>query len=191
MPRGSPAQRRRRGQAPEGSAPGFGERSVALEHGGSDFPSKLWKWVPSGQTGQPAGTCLPSARAVRLRLEDGGGTACSLASPHSPHQLPSSPPAWTLERGTLLGFVGGQECGQVQSHRHGLAVLGVFQDWALLAGGGCGRREKGCLRSPQEAPSLPADAEVCNLLSPFTRRAAPYGLTVSPSWSDQETWVRP
>lgn len=57
-------------------------------------------------------------------------------------------------------------------------VLGVSQDWALLAGR-LWRRKKGRLRSPG-SPLLPADTEVCKLLSPFTRSQPPCGLTVSP-----------
>lgn len=148
---GSPTQCRRRGQAPEGSAPSFDEHSIALEHGGSDFPSNLWKWVPCRPTGQHAGPCLPSPWAARLHLEDGGSAAHSLAGP------PLPPPASIIPTGLdpgkkLLGFVGGRECGQAQSQRHGLAVLGVSWDWALLAGGHWRRAVSGPPRKPPPSP---------------------------------------
>ncbi|MXQ94357.1 hypothetical protein E5288_WYG001142 [Bos mutus] len=52
----------------------------------------------------------------------------------------------------LLGFVGGRECGQAQSQRHGLAVLGVSWDWALLAGGHWRRAVSGPPRKPPPSP---------------------------------------
>ena len=61
----------------------------------------------------------------------------------------------------------------------------VPETWTRSSGGllglgpvGRGTLEKGCLRSPQEAPSLPADAVLCNPLPLVTGRAAPDGLTV-------------